>query len=134
MICLQEEASPARNQQTGQGSRNDHTNNMGQFTFSQQGNQPIKSTPPGSKKTKQESGRCHPPKRSFNTSISPNTKQTKRKHNQNERPEPSHSKAPQDEKNHKYQDNLTRVEQNHGILKKYPMDWQLVQPAVKQPL
>ena len=80
MIGLQEEASPVPDQQTGQGSRNDYTNNMGQFIFSQQGNQPTKSTQLGSEKTKQGSGRCPPPKTSFNTGTSLNNEQVTQNH------------------------------------------------------
>ena len=71
-----------------------------QFTASQQQNHPTNNAPPESKKAKQEAGRYYPHKKSFNTSASPNTEQ-----------------ITQDKKNHKYQNNPTKTEQNQGTLK-----------------
>ena len=96
--------------QEGAWHQNNYANNLGQFTSSQQENHPTNNAPPESKKAKQESGRYHPHKKSFNTSASPNTEQ-----------------ITQDKKNHKYQNNPTKMEQNHGALKQMPNGWAISQ-------
>ena len=102
--------------QEGAWRQNDYANNLGQFTASQQENHPTNNALPESKKDKQESGRYHPHKKSFNTSTSPNTEEinkTKRTTNIGTIPQ---------------RWNKTTVHSNE-----YPTDGQLVQQVTKQP-